>query len=53
MSYEPRTADLSDTLRHDYPQPNCPICGRFAHRNLSGEWAFRCMFWTGETWEHL
>ena len=44
--------DLSDTLRFDYPQPRCPICGRFAKRGVDLQWSFGCVFWTGNGWEH-
>jgi hypothetical protein len=46
--------DLFDMLRGDYPQPNCPSCGRFAHRTSDGHgWQFNCSYWTGEYWEHV
>lgn len=45
--------DLVESLRADYSQPRCPVCGRFAARgDLSREWRFACLFWTGSAWEH-
>ena len=44
----------ADFTRADYPQPHCPICGRFAYRRGDGTWALRCTFWDDYSggWEH-
>lgn len=47
-----RALDLSDTLRADYPQPQCPVCGRFASRDSGGTWQFACAWWSGDGWTH-
>lgn len=48
----PVMLDLSDTLRPDYPQPSCPVCGRFAKRSFYGSWEFSCVRLTDSGWEH-
>ena len=52
MNAAGRTVDLTDTLRADYPQPSCPVCGRFARRGTSRSWEFACSWWDGARYVH-
>lgn len=33
---------INEMTRSDYPQPNCPVCGRFAARTPHLSWRFTC-----------
>lgn len=37
--------EVNETLRADYAQPRCPVCGRFAQRGHGGSWSFACLTW--------
>lgn len=40
-----------DWNRIDYPQPQCPVCGKFARKGYSA-WLLDCLTPTGREWFH-
>lgn len=45
--------EVNETLRGDYDQPRCPVCGRFARRGSDGSWVFACLTWLhGDQYAH-
>lgn len=38
-------SDVTESMRGDYPQPKCPVCGRFARRSAYGTWEWSCDFY--------